>query len=147
MSECKTVTLRTRPLKKGMLSFYLDYYPGYRDQETMKTIRHEGLNIYIYANPKNQRERDFNAAMSEKAEAIRCRRFEAIVNERYDFLTSAGSKPISWNITASNFPNTTRNGRLYISTSTTSFMASVLSRKLMLTSATSFGNTCSIQDS
>ena len=78
MSECKTVTLRTRPLKKGMLSFYLDYYPGYRDQETMKTIRHEGLNIYIYANPKNQRERDFNAAMSEKAEAIRCRRFEAI---------------------------------------------------------------------
>ena len=75
MSECKTVTLRTRPLKKGMLSFYLDYYPGYRDQETMKTIRHEGLNIYIYANPKNQRERDFNAVMSEKAEAIRCRRF------------------------------------------------------------------------
>ena len=46
MSECKTVTLRTRPLKNGMLSFYLDYYPGYRDQETMKTIRHEGLNIY-----------------------------------------------------------------------------------------------------
>ncbi len=45
MSECKTVTLRTRPLKKGMLSFYLDYYPGYRDQETMKTIRHEGLFI------------------------------------------------------------------------------------------------------
>ena len=85
MSECKTVTLRTRPLKKGMLSFYLDYYPGYRDQETMKTIRHEGLNIYIYANPKNQRERDFNAAMSEKAEAIRCCRFEAIVNERYNF--------------------------------------------------------------
>lgn len=85
MSECKTVTLRTRPLKHGMLSFYLDYYPGYRDMETMKTIRHEGLNIYIYANPKNQRERDFNAAMSEKAEAIRCRRFESIVNERYDF--------------------------------------------------------------
>ena len=70
MSECKTVTLRTRPLKNGMLSFYLDYYPGYRDQETMKTIRHEGLNIYIYANPKNQRDRDFNATMSEKAKSI-----------------------------------------------------------------------------
>ena len=28
MHECKTVTLRTRPLKKNMLSFYLDYYPG-----------------------------------------------------------------------------------------------------------------------
>ena len=85
MLECKTVTLRTRPLKNGMLSYYLDYHPGYRDQETMKTIRHEGLNIYIYANPKNERERNFNATMSEKAEAIRCRRFESIVNDRYDF--------------------------------------------------------------
>ena len=63
MSECKTVTLRTLPLKKGMRSYYLDYYLGYRNQETMKTIRHEGLNIYNYANTKNQRERNFNAAM------------------------------------------------------------------------------------
>ena len=90
MLECKTVTLRTRPLKNGMLSYYLDYYPGYRDQETMKTIRmkvirHESLGIYIYADPKNQREQNFNAVMSEKAEAIRCRRFESIVNDRYDF--------------------------------------------------------------
>ena len=53
MHECKTVTLRTRPLKNKMLSFYLDYYPGYRDKETMKVIRHESLGIYIYANPKN----------------------------------------------------------------------------------------------
>ena len=34
---CKTVTLRTRKIKKGTwLSFYLDYYPGYRDESTMK---------------------------------------------------------------------------------------------------------------
>ena len=39
MSECKTVTLRTRPLKHGMLSFYLDYYPDYLDTETSHTIR------------------------------------------------------------------------------------------------------------
>ena len=45
MHECKTVTLRTRPLKNKMLSFYLDYYPGYRDKETMKVIRHESLGI------------------------------------------------------------------------------------------------------
>ena len=64
MSECKTVTLRTRPLKKGMLSFYLDYYPGYRDKETMNTIRHAGFTIYFYANPKNHRERNFNPALS-----------------------------------------------------------------------------------
>ena len=85
MHECKTVTLRTRPLKNKMLSFYLDYYPGYRDKETMKVIRHESLGIYIYANPKNKREQNFNDVMTEKAEAIRCRRFESIVNERYDF--------------------------------------------------------------
>ena len=56
MHECKTVTLRTRPLKGRMMSFYLDYYPGYRDKETMKVIRHESLGIYVYANPRNKRE-------------------------------------------------------------------------------------------
>lgn len=38
------------------MSFYLDYYPGYRDKETMKVIRHESLGIYVYANPRNKRE-------------------------------------------------------------------------------------------
>ena len=32
----------------------------------MKVIRHESLGIYIYAEPKNQREQNFNAVMSEK---------------------------------------------------------------------------------
>ena len=83
---CKTVTLRSRKIKNGtMLSFYLDYYPGYRDEETMKVQRHESLGIYIYAKPKNQREREYNERMTEKAEAIRCQRFESIVNERFDF--------------------------------------------------------------
>ena len=46
---CKTVTLRTRKIKKGtQLSFYLDYYPGYRDESTMKVQRHESLGIYIF---------------------------------------------------------------------------------------------------
>ena len=86
MNICKTVTLRTRPIKNGtQLSFYLDYYPGYRDEESMKTIRHESLGIYIYAKPKNQREKLYNETMTEKAEAVRCNRFESIVNERYDF--------------------------------------------------------------
>lgn len=83
---CKTVTLRTRKIKDGtQLSYYLDNYPGYRDEATMKVTRHESLGIYIYAKPKNQRERDYNDRMREKAEALRCRRFESIVNERYDF--------------------------------------------------------------
>ena len=85
MQYCKTVTLRTRPIKNGMLSFYLDYYPGYRDIVTMKTTRHESLGSYIYADPQNKREKEFNEIMTEKAEAIRCRRYESGVNERYDF--------------------------------------------------------------
>lgn len=89
---CKTVTLRTRKIKKGtQLSFYLHYYPGYRDEFTMKATikreqwqtrlniaerewvrskvkvqRHESLGIYIFAKPKNQRERDYNERMTEK---------------------------------------------------------------------------------
>ena len=83
---CKTVSLRTRKIKDGhMLSYYLDYYPGYRDESTMKVIRHESLGIYIYAKPKNQMEQKYNINLTARAEAIRCRRFEAIVNERYDF--------------------------------------------------------------
>ena len=43
-------------------------YPGYRDESTMKVIRHESLGIYIYSKPKSQRERDYNDNMTEKAE-------------------------------------------------------------------------------
>ncbi|MCM1509360.1 MAG: phage integrase SAM-like domain-containing protein [Clostridium sp.] len=90
---CKTVTLRTRPIKHGkMLSYYLDYYPGYRDETTMKVMRHESLAIYIYAKPKNRREREYNERMTEKAEALRCRRYESIVNERYDFFDKEKEK-------------------------------------------------------
>ena len=90
---CKTFTLRKRSIKNGtMQSFYLDYYPGYRDESTMKVQRHESLGIYIYTKPKNQRERDYNDNMTEKAEAIRCRRFESIVNERYDFFDKEKQK-------------------------------------------------------
>ncbi len=58
----------------------------------MKVIRHESLGIYIYSKPKNQRERDYNDNMTEKAETIRCRRFESIVNERYDFFDKEKQK-------------------------------------------------------
>ena len=83
--DCKTITLRTRVLKHGMLGFYLDFYPGYRDRETMKVYRHKSIDIQIYAEPKNQREKNFNAQMTEKAEAIRCRIYASVVNDKYDF--------------------------------------------------------------
>lgn len=43
MQNCKKVTLRLRHCKHGKMSYYLDYYPPYRDKKTMKTIRHEYL--------------------------------------------------------------------------------------------------------
>ena len=90
--DCKSVilhhlTILSFPMVRPAWDnwWLLDYYPGYRDKETMKVIRHESLGIYIYANPKSKREQNFNDVMTEKAEAIRCRRFESVVNERYDF--------------------------------------------------------------
>ena len=92
MQYCKTVTLRKRPIKNGMLSLYLDYYPGYRNKITMELTRRESLQIYIYAKPTSRAERDYNDSMLEKAEAIRCRVFEQIVNERYDFFDNKKMK-------------------------------------------------------
>ena len=44
MSKCKTVTLRKRKIKNGtQYSLCLDYYPGYRDNTTMKVITREAL--------------------------------------------------------------------------------------------------------
>ena len=68
MSKCKTVTLRKRKIKNGtQYSVCLDYYPGYRDNVTMRVITREALGIYIFAKPANQQERDFNARMMKKA--------------------------------------------------------------------------------
>lgn len=84
MKYCKSVKLRERKIANGMLSLYLDYYPGIRDKVTMQIMRHEYLGIYIYAKPKSKAEKEFNKSMREKAETIRCRRYESVVSERYN---------------------------------------------------------------
>ena len=48
--KCSYVGTKTVPLWD-----YTDYYSGYRDESTMKVMRHESLGIYIYAKPKNLR--------------------------------------------------------------------------------------------
>ena len=81
---CKTVSLRTRKIKDGhMLSYYLDYYPGYRDESTMKVIRHESLGIYIYATPAEHFQQEYNCSMMKKAELIKCRHTESVTNGQY----------------------------------------------------------------
>lgn len=58
MSKCKTVTLRKRKIKNGtQYSLCLDYYPGYRDNVTMRVItrevRGEKRNVSICGRPEN----------------------------------------------------------------------------------------------
>ena len=106
MSKCKTVTLRKRKIKNGtQYSLCLDYYPGYRDNTTMKVITREALGIYIFAKPANQQERDFNARMMKKAEILRNRRYEAIFNENNGFFDKAKMKGISSGSTSTNTLN------------------------------------------
>ena len=84
--KCKTVTLRKRKIKNGtQYSLCLDYYPGYRDNATMKIITREALGIYIFAKPANQQEKEFNARMMKKATILRNQRYEAIFNENHGF--------------------------------------------------------------
>ena len=89
MNTCTKVFLRKKAISGGRISLYLDFYPAIRNPHTNRMSRRETLGIYIYAAPKNERERQFNASMEEKAEAIRCRRFEQLLNEQFDFLDKA----------------------------------------------------------
>lgn len=76
MNTCTKVFLRKKAISGGRISLYLDFYLAIRNPHTNRMSRRETLGIYIYASPKNEREKQFNASMEEKAEAIRCRRFE-----------------------------------------------------------------------
>ena len=85
MNTCTKVSLRKRPIKNGMISLYLDFYPAIRVPETNRMTRREYLGIYIYANPINKLQREFNEDMLNKADAIRCMRTQSIINEEFGF--------------------------------------------------------------
>ena len=91
-NTCTKVTVRQAKLKNGMISLYLDYYPAIRNPKTMKMSRREYLGIYIYANPQNQMEADFNKNMCMKAEGIRCMRVQSLINEQFGFLDKTKQK-------------------------------------------------------
>jgi hypothetical protein len=57
---CTKVTVRKKPISKGRYSLYLDFYPPFRNPETMKMSRRETLGIYIYQKPKNLMEKQYN---------------------------------------------------------------------------------------
>ena len=83
---CTKVTVRKRPIKNGQMSLYLDFYPPIRHPKTGRPTRREFLGIYIYANPTEKFEVEFNKTMMRNAELIRCKRTEAILNDEFGFL-------------------------------------------------------------
>lgn len=91
-STCSKVSLRLRPVKNSRLSLYLDYYPPVRNPRTMRLSRRESLGFYIYATPVDQQQKDYNDSILMRAEIIRCRRQEAVINQEFGFLDRQQSK-------------------------------------------------------
>ncbi len=83
-STCSKVSLRQRPIKNDRLSLYLDYYPAIRNPRTMKMSRREYLGFYIFANPRNKYQREYNDSILMRAEIIRCRRQWIIVYRHFE---------------------------------------------------------------
>ncbi len=85
-NTCTKVFLRRRSYAGGKVSLYLEYYPAIRNPQNNKMTRRETLGIVIYADPVNEMQRQFNKEMEEKAEAIRCIRYQSLLNEQFGFL-------------------------------------------------------------
>ncbi len=92
MDICTKVALRQRLLESGKITLYFDYYPPIRNPKTNKMQRHEYLGIYLYGNPTNKVQRDFNQAMLEKGELLRCRRQEQVINRQFGFIDHSQQK-------------------------------------------------------
>ena len=52
----------------------------------MRLSRRESLGFYIYATPVDQQQKDYNDSILMRAEIIRCRRQEAVINQEFGFL-------------------------------------------------------------
>ena len=80
------VTLRQEKLRSGKVSLYLDYYPPIWNPHIKKMSRREFLGLYLYDEPKDRFERDYNEEIMLKARGIRATRELAIINEEFGFL-------------------------------------------------------------
>lgn len=66
------------------LSGFLSSNPQPEDRQRLS--RREYLGLYIYTNPVERFQQEYNKSMIQKAEIIKCRRTESIINEEYGFL-------------------------------------------------------------
>lgn len=89
---CTKVTVRKRPIKNGQTSLYLDFYPAIRNPKTGKLSRREYLGFYIYTNPVEKFQQEYNRSILQKAELVKCRRIESIINEEFGFLDRSKGK-------------------------------------------------------
>lgn len=117
------VTLRQEKLRSGKLSLYLDYYPPIWNPHIKKMSRREFLGLYLFGNPKDKFELDYNEEILLKARGIRATRELAIINEEFGFLDRTKKQQTSLNISRARPKRNIRNGKSCISTSKTSAMA------------------------
>ena len=68
------VTLRNKPISKGRLSLYLDYYPPIQNPNTGKPVRREYLKMYILEKARTALEKQDNKEILKQAEMIRQRK-------------------------------------------------------------------------
>lgn len=141
---CTKVTVRRRPIKNGQTSLYLDFYPPVRNPKTGKLSRREYLGLYIYTNPVERFQQEYNKSMIQKAEIIKCRRTESIINEEYGFLDRNKGKESFLEY----FKNlmiergSSQNWATATCTSTTTPMVSAVSVTLQFRTARVFLSTC-----
>lgn len=74
------VTLRKRKISRGRLSLYLDYYPAIYNKVTGRRTRREFLGLYIYANPREKFQFEYNRTILHDAEFVRCQRQISVIS-------------------------------------------------------------------
>ena len=87
-----SVYIRKRKGADGKLHLYLDYYPALFNPITRTTRKHESLKMYIYDDPKDDVERNYNQETLRLAEAVRCKRSIAIMKGELDFIEESFAK-------------------------------------------------------
>lgn len=86
------VTLRKKAISNGRESLYLEYFPPLLNKDTLKHIHKQYLGIYIFTQPKNAEQKQYNEDMLSMAKGIRAHQVKAIINEEYGFLDKTKMK-------------------------------------------------------
>lgn len=72
------ITIRTRKVKNGKRSIYLDYAPPVPNPDTGRNMRFEGLRLYIWEEPKTRLQHKENRQVMQLADEIRLRRLNEV---------------------------------------------------------------------